>query len=448
MSSSAENVGSPPVRGFDPPAPRIMRWLIVEDSLESRTGHWYEYLEGFHRELPRLGDAVTILASRRAGFFIQEQLGALPLLPEAAYLKMSDGASRLQRCARIPIHAWRTHAALKRFLVSHPPYDIAFVPTVLVHHLLGWTLIAKRALRRSPTRVLLFFPGLPIRRTAGAAVLDGSPTSRLMGRLLRSLRTEVVTGKVILGVETRAMQHAAETAFGLPFAYFPHPVLAPCDAAPACADTLPTNLTFACYGPARHEKGSDVLVSAIQTHLERFPDSHVRFALQWVQDFALPGGEMARLPGMLRQHPRVEIIDRFFGDGEYRRRLSSTQALLLPYRSDSYGLRLSRVAIEAMVYGTPFVATEGTTLWDQAGEFGAALACRDGDVESLTGAIRGLELNYAALRLQAEMRREEARAHFSVSAFRETFRRRLLECEGRGILTNQGDGICGTEDAQ
>ena len=53
-----------------------MRWLIIEDSLEGRQGHWFEYLENFCRELPRLGDSVTLLVSRRAEPFILNRLGA------------------------------------------------------------------------------------------------------------------------------------------------------------------------------------------------------------------------------------------------------------------------------------------------------------------------------------------------------------------------------------
>ena len=39
-----------------------MRWLIVEDALRDRKGHWFEYLGTFARELRMLGDDVTILA--------------------------------------------------------------------------------------------------------------------------------------------------------------------------------------------------------------------------------------------------------------------------------------------------------------------------------------------------------------------------------------------------
>ena len=53
-----------------------MRWLIVEDALLNRRGHWFEYVGTFGRELRSLGDSVTILADRSAEAFVTEQLPA------------------------------------------------------------------------------------------------------------------------------------------------------------------------------------------------------------------------------------------------------------------------------------------------------------------------------------------------------------------------------------
>jgi hypothetical protein len=78
-----------------------MRWLIIEDSLESRQGHWFGYLEGFHRELPRLGDEVTLLVSRRAEPFIQKRLGPFPRQQTSVFFRMSDGLPLWWRYATI-----------------------------------------------------------------------------------------------------------------------------------------------------------------------------------------------------------------------------------------------------------------------------------------------------------------------------------------------------------
>jgi len=470
-----------------------MRWLIVEDSLQGRGGHWFEYLGDFCRELPRLGDEVTLLVSRRAEPFIREQLGGQPVLPESAYGKMSDGAPVWRRYARIPIHAWKTFRAVRRYLRTAPEPDVIFVPTVIVHHLLAWAALVKLGLKRGNARVLLFFPGLPIRRGIHAAVLDGSPTSKLVRKLLRWLGPEIRAGKVILGVETHAMKQAAEQAFGLPFTYFPHPVHAtkiesrnskseigdrrsevgnaekkygkqkeeiaesetyqvsgqwsvvsgPSSDLRSPSSELRTSnselLTMACYGPARHEKGSEVLTAAMEQHLARFPNSRSRFVLQWLKDFSTASGGTAHLPATLRQHPRVEIVDHYFADGEYAQRLASTQALLLPYRRLSYALRVSRVVIEAMVHGLPVVATRGTTLAEQAEEFGAAVLCEDENVESLVAAIEKTEQNYAALAARACERQAKAREHFSVRQFREALmsKAEIRKVESRKRLEQQ-----------
>ena len=38
-----------------------MRWLIVEDALRDRKGHWVEYVSTFVRGLRELGDEVASL---------------------------------------------------------------------------------------------------------------------------------------------------------------------------------------------------------------------------------------------------------------------------------------------------------------------------------------------------------------------------------------------------
>ena len=62
-----------------------MRWLIAEDALRDRKGHWFEYLGTFARELRALGDDVTILADSAAEPFLVEQLQARPVLPASIW---------------------------------------------------------------------------------------------------------------------------------------------------------------------------------------------------------------------------------------------------------------------------------------------------------------------------------------------------------------------------
>ncbi len=399
-----------------------LRWLIAEDSLEDRNGHWFEYLMGFHRELPRLGDQVTWLVSRRATQEVISSFEALPVLPESAFRKVSDAAPSWRRYLRIPLHGWKTYRSLNVFLRRQEKIDMIFIPTVIVHHLLGWFFLVKTILKGRKTKVLFFFPNLPIRLNDSGSALDGSPTAHLTKKLLKGMAAEINSGQVILGVETLAMKRSAEEVFGVPFSYFPHPV-APFSS-PSLASTSPASacLNLACYGAARFEKGSELLVSAIQEYLRRFPESSVKFIIQWIDDFSLPDGMPATVPDILRNHPSVQIIGRIFDEGEYEQWLATTDVLLLPYRSSSYTLRVSRVVIEALVNGIPVVVTGGTTMAQQMQEFGSGVTCENEDIESLVTAITEVVSRHESLARSAGERRQKASDHFSVLHFRKSLR--------------------------
>ncbi len=397
-----------------------MRWLIVEDALRDRKGHWFEYISTFVQGLSALGDEVAVLADRHAEPFILESLQAKPVLPDSIWHRMSDGAGALTRYLRVPLHAWQTWRALRRFLRANDDWDLIFVPTVLIHHLLGWYLLIRHTLRGNSARILLFFPNLPIRlEPDGTPCWQTSPTTRLMRFLLKRLADEVQSGRVVLGVETREMQAAFARLTGLPVRYLPHPVTP----LPEASDSVTGGpIVMACYGPGRPEKGSDLLQEAIVRHLARFPASDVRFVFQWLQDFRNDRGELVVLNPGLPGHPAVEVIERYFAEGDYARQLRQTHVMLLPYRCSSYDLRVSRVVIEAMVNGIPVVATQGTTLGTQAREFGAVVECEDGSAESLTEGIELARKDYLKLRYAALVRRNRACEHFSVRHFRDLLR--------------------------
>ena len=391
-----------------------MRWLIVEDALRDRKGHWFEYLGTFARELHALGDDVTILADRAAEPFLREQLRVQPVLPASIWHRMGDGAGALSRYLRVPVHAWQTYRALKKYLLQNRPFDVIFVPTVMVHHLLGWTWLIKRVLKGAPGKVVLFFPNTPIflDENKNEPAWQPAPTAKLFCRLIRSLRKEVKRGRVILGAETQPMRAALMHLTGVPFTYFPHPV-APLIAPTGARSELPepSPIIMGSYGSARHEKGSEVLVTAVEEYCRRHPTARVQFVLQSAD------GD-SKLWARLENHPKICLIPDYFPDGEYVRQLGATDVLLLPYRRSSYALRVSRVVIEAMVQGLPVVTTRQTTLEDQSKKFGAAVLCVDGKAETLVQAIHEMVQNFPAMKELAARQKTVAREHFSVAEFR------------------------------
>ena len=395
-----------------------MRWLIVEDALSDRKGHWAEYIGTFRRGLQQQGDEVTILCDRQAEDFILSSLEAKPLLPQSIWHRMGDGAGALTRFLRLPLHAIKTWFSLRNYFRKHgsdPSPDIIFVPTVLPHHLLGWYFLLKSGLLDCRTTLLLFFPNLPLKlERDGSPHWLPAPTARLMAWLFEKMRPLVECRKVVLGVETEAMRRSLAHLTKLPILYLPHPV----DPLPGEGSDDGDSLCFAAYGVARAEKGSDLFQSAIEKYLVNYPESRIRFAIQWVDSFNDERGNRVDLSEILSKSKRVDVISSFFQEGEYAKRFSHTSALVLPYRVSSYALRVSRVVIEAMVNGLPVIATEETTLWDQLKQFGAGKDCSNEDVDFLVLAIREMELKYAEYAALALLAAKRARDHFSVANFR------------------------------
>ncbi|PWU09041.1 MAG: hypothetical protein C5B50_28240 [Verrucomicrobia bacterium] len=425
-----------------------MRWLIVEDALRDRKGHWLEYVATISDGLRALGDEVTVLADRKAEPFVVERLRAKPILPKSIWHRMGQEKSRFVRYGRVPIHALATWWAMSRYLRKNSPGDIIFVPTVTVHHLLGWTLLLGRLLRTTEAKVLLFFINLPVRHDPGSGrpAWISSPTAKLMNRLLQRMAPAIRSGRVVLGAEPPAMQSALAELTGQKVIYLPQPVpdceSAVCGAQNPCMDTFASDqkskihnlkskiengLLMACYGAARGEKGSDILQEAIGRYLQEFPDSRARFALQWIEDFENERGQRVQKDAALVSDSRVEYVTNYFKNGEYPEQLKHTDVLLLPYRLSSYRLRGSRVALEGMTMGIPLVVTGGSSFAGQMENFGAGLCSEDGDVASLTAAIRQMELQFEALKAKAMARKSAAQEEFSVSRFRQVL---LAHLEG------------------
>jgi glycosyltransferase involved in cell wall biosynthesis len=400
-----------------------MRWLIVEDALRDRTGHWLEWVTTFHQGFRDLGDEVTVLADAGVQSDIRESLGAVPILPHSIWHRMSDGAGPLTRYSRFVTHAWQTCRILRRYIKTKPAFDAIFVPTVAPHHLLAWYWLIKRTLHRTPTRVLLFFLAAPLRFDvkSGIGYSDGSPSAAMLSYLLRRLTPEVRAGKIILGVETEALKRSMERMTGVTFTLFPQPVK--CVSSGESATESGSNvIRMASFGDVRAEKGSEVLQRAILDYRRKFPLSNVRFTMQWIHDFRGKGGGVVSRDPQLLKDSCVSYITRHFADGEYASLLNQTDAMLLPYRVSSYGLRGSRVVIEAVVNAIPVLVTHGTTLAELADKFGASVVVADSDAESLTRGIREIEIQFERLRHKARVRQLEAVRYFSVQNFCSIFR--------------------------
>lgn len=396
-----------------------MNWWIIEDALHDLKGHWIEYLRTFRRGLDVEGDELRIFASRECDADVALTLGAEPELPPSIWARISDGAPKWKKLWRVASHGIATWLSVSRLLRknSNSP-DIIFVPTVLVHHLFGWWLLLHGPLRKSRSKVLLFFPNTP-------AYLDDQdkphwnpdPSAKLFAWLIRRCGRWVHQGKLILGAETEPMVRAMTALSGVPFQYLPHPV-GSLSVARNAGQARPIIIRLGAYGAARYEKGSDLILEAAKRYLAENPDQRVRFSLQWIDDYSLPDGTKVTLDPELLASPQFEFIRGYFPEGGYEKQLQQTDVMLLPYR-DAYRLRVSRVVIEAMQAGMPVITSKGTTLHQQARSHGVAIECDQDDAESLLKAIRAVVEDFPDLQAAAAKSVECSRRHFSARNFRE-----------------------------
>lgn len=389
-----------------------MNWWIVEDALTDRTGHWIEYLSTFQHDLHAIGDDVNFFCDREAQPFVIQNFSANAILPPSIWHKMSERVSRWKRLLWIFSHGVTTWKVMRAFLKKEQAPDVIFVPTVLVHHLVGWSLLLR--LLPDKTRLLLFFPNTPIVYDTQnqSPKLSPDPTAKLFSWLVGRMKPFVESGQLILGAETHSMRSAMTSVLDVPFTYFPHPVKDHKSAIPQKEKPL----TFGCYGAARFEKGNDLLQLAIAQHLQQ-TNSDSNFAVQWISDFKDKNGNLIQKDPVLLQDQRVQFITEYFPEGGYATQMSRTDIMILPYR-EPYRYRVSRVAIEAMVHGMPIIASRGTTIFEQASRYGTVVGCELGSVDSVIAAIEYVEQNQHELIAEAKAKSTAVSNHFSVNEFR------------------------------
>jgi glycosyltransferase involved in cell wall biosynthesis len=242
-------------------------------------------------------------------------------------------------------------------------------------------------------------------------------SSNILKWILRSFGSRVRSGQVVLATDSARLAAEYRRLCGLDFEVFPHPMT-----------SFPTRkekrenapVTFSCLGPARMEKGIDVLQAAIGKVFDQAPQLDVRFVIQWNAPIMIgAGGEVMQPDPALAASPRVTIIRNDLDSAAYAGLLADTDCMVLPYRRESYFARISGVAVEAMTAGIPVLYTRDTWVDDAAARMGAGLAVEDGDADDLASKIIALADDIAAFKRQAMTRTARARRYYSPDHFLE-----------------------------
>lgn len=391
-----------------------MRILITEEALQTGVGHWPSYIGGLARGFRDAGDEVDVLVHREATASVVEVVGGKPWFSRNCWLD-----PRSQGAWGGILHNLRFRSELKRWVMTHPPYDWVCALTMRLQHLLAFALLSRAKAFTPATRFLLLFvqgfgryagPGEP-------TVFPASPSIRLARLCFRWLAPSVRSGRVVLAAETEGMREELARFSGLPVALYPHPVPAP----PArreedVRDDGP--VTISCPGFARHEKGSDLLQEAIKRILLSPGGGDFRFLVQWPEPFPMPDGTLLGIDPELARDPRVEWLNSSLDADAYEALMARSDLVILPYRQESYHHRVSRVAIEAASRGIPMIYTTGTWSGSIAEIAGAGVAIAEETVEAVVEAVHKARLGLEVLRSRALGGAAKVAAYHSDETFR------------------------------
>lgn len=391
-----------------------MKWLIVEDGLRSRQGHWLEFVQTFKEGLIELADHVEIVVPEDCDRDIVAELMVEPILPRSIWTRRRRSLNTLNM---LSMFKWvgESFNVLAGRLPQTPAETIIFVPTVGIPHLILWRLLLlfRRVPRR--VRVLLYFMSTPVKLTASGKAAPWGVSGNFFFLILRSMAAFSRSGSsLLLATETLSLSNALSDLSGARFMTLPQPVRTMVER----LEIPPSgSIVIGSYGPARYEKGSDLMISAIQEFLSHTTRRDITFAVQWTDDFLTEDGATATIGCILKDDPRFVQIDHLFAPGEYAEWLHRTSLMLLPYRDD-YVLRGSRVVLEAIVHGIPVLVSKGTTLEEHMNSFGSGVAIGIQNPGDICAALETAISQLDELADVAAAKKDIACKYFSVAQFR------------------------------
>ena len=393
------------------------RLLVVEEALKNQAAHFYEYVKSVGELNAAAGGETLVVSHGDTDPVIVAELGALPLFERSNWDGVYNYPSAWKRYLGIVRHNLYVYRVMDRVVKQHGPFDILFAPTVVIHQLIGWRLLMVRHGGRGVKQMILLF-----RNNAGAYA-EGSTTpvfkrsTAILKWALQSFEGLIARRQARFVTDSKRLATEYRLLCGIEPEVWPSPRVAPYEDLASDARQAHTPVVFSCLGPARFEKGIDVMQLAIKRYLADHPGGNARFVIQWNAPIVDADGAPYLPDPELRADPRVTLIEQSMSSHAYDAAVAATDVMLLPYRRASYFARISGVAVEAVTAGIPVIYTRDTWCEDLVTDVGTGIGVEDNDVTGLSSAIARLTEGYAGYRAEARLRAETARQSHSGDAF-------------------------------
>ncbi|WP_343061195.1 glycosyltransferase [Novosphingobium flavum] len=392
------------------------RLLVVEEALKDPVGHWYEYIKGVVELNRREGAEVITVAHARIDPAIAREIAAIPAFPRSNWDGVYAHPKAWRRYLGVLRHNWLVYRTMRRIVDQHGPFDCLFAPTVIVHHAWGWRLLFARR-QAGIGRMVLLFRNNAGTYEPGSTMPVFKRSAAMLRSALKSFAGAIGAGRVALATDSSKLAREYGLLCGLVPEVYPSPRIAPFPNQPRPPKAPGEPLVFSCLGPARFEKGIDLLQEAIKLCLARGLPRPVRFVIQWNQPIVDAQGQPYLPDPALLADPHVEFVTEPMDSAAYDAAIAATDCMLLPYRRDAYFARISGVAVEAATAGIPVLYTTDTWTADLIEEVGAGIGTADGDIAALAEGIMAMIERYDAVQESAMERRSAAQAAHSGEAF-------------------------------
>jgi glycosyltransferase involved in cell wall biosynthesis len=393
------------------------RLLVVEEALKNQAAHFYEYVKSVAELNASIGGETVVVSHAATDPAICRELDAHPLFERSNWDGVYNHPKAWKRYLGIVRHNWYVYRVMNRFVKQHGPFDLLFAPTVVIYQLIGWRMLMARHGGRGVKQIVLLF-----RNNAGSYPADSSTpvfkrSTAILKWALQSFRGLIAKGQARFVTDSTRLATEYRLLCGIEPEVWPSPRVAAYAELAEDARAADAPVVFSCLGPARFEKGIDVMQAAIKAYLAAHPEGRARFVIQWNAPIVDALGAPYMPDPALRADPRVTLIEQSMSSAAYDAAVEATDVMLLPYRRSSYFARISGVAVEAVTAGVPVIYTRDTWCEDLVIDVGTGIGVSDNDVAGLADAIATMAEDYPRYRAEARSRAVKARQSHSGDAF-------------------------------
>ena len=397
--------------------PRPRRLLVVEEALKNQAAHFYEYVKSVAELNASIGGETVVVSHAATDPAICRELDAHPLFERSNWDGVYNHPKAWKRYLGIVRHNWYVYRVMNRFVKQHGPFDLLFAPTVVIYQVIGWRLLMARHGGRGVKQIVLLFRNNAGSYPAGSATPVFKRSTSILKWALQGFRGLIAKGQARFVTDSAKLATEYRLLCGIEPEVWPSPRVAAY--AELTGDTRPADapVVFSCLGPARFEKGIDVMQAAIKSYLAAHPDGKARFVIQWNAPIMDAAGAPYLPDPALRADPRVTLIEQSMSSAAYDAAVQATDVMLLPYRRSSYFARISGVAVEVVSAGVTVIYTRDTWCEDLVTDVGAGIGVADNDAAALGEAIATMTQDYASFRAEARSRAVKARQSHSGDAF-------------------------------